>query len=84
MHAGHRVPSPENGMKSSILLAALAIAAAATTVGCEKRGQGPNPPTPTTQQELAAVVAQTPATDPSLPDASVALAAADAASAAAS
>jgi hypothetical protein len=70
-------------MKSSLLIAALAIAAAAGA-GCEKRGQGPNPPTPTTQHDLALVMAETPSTDPSLPDASVALAAADAASAAAS
>ena len=63
-------------MKSSLLIAALAIAAAAGA-GCEKRGQGPNPPTPTTlQHDLALVMAETPSTDPSLPDASVALAAA--------
>jgi hypothetical protein len=66
--------------KSSLIVAALAIAAAAST-GCDKRGQGPNPPTPTTQHDLAAVIAQTPATDPSLPDASVALSTAAAASA---
>ena len=68
-------------MKSTILLAAVAIAAAASA-GCEKRA--PNPPTPTTQHDLAIVMAETPAADPSVPDASVALAAADAASAAAS
>jgi hypothetical protein len=71
-------------MKSTLLLAA-AVIAAIMGAGCEKRGQGPNPPTPTTgaiQQQLAAVMAETPSADPSLPDATVALAAADAASAA--
>ena len=69
-------------MKLTLLMAALALAA--TLGGCDKRGQGPNPPTPTTQHDLAVVMAETPAADPSLPPASEALAAADAASAAAS
>jgi hypothetical protein len=69
-------------MKFSLVLTTLLLAA--TLGGCDKRGQGPNPPTPTTQQDLAAVMAETPAADPSLPPASEALAAADAASAPAS
>ena len=69
-------------MKFTLVLATLALAAAVG--GCDKRGQGPNPPTPQTQQDLAVVMAETPAADPSLPAAAEALAAADAASAAAS
>ena len=68
-------------MKSTVLLAALVVAAAAS--GCEKVVQGPSA-TPTTQHDLALVMAQTLAADPSVPEASMALAAADAASAAAS
>jgi hypothetical protein len=69
-------------MKLTFLLAALALAAA--TGGCDKRGPGPNPPAPQTRQELAVVMEHTPASDPSLPSASQALAAADAASSAGS
>ncbi|GEM_PF-6007464 len=63
-------------MNRLILITTLALAAAA--VGCDKRGQGPNPPTPQTQHELSVVMAETPAADPSLPVAAEALAKADA------
>jgi hypothetical protein len=61
----------------------ITAATALFAAGCERKGPAPNPPTPTTQQELSLVMAETPATDPSLPSAAEALAAADAAAAAA-
>ena len=67
-------------MNRTTLITALLLAGAAG-FGCEKKPQ--NPPTPTTQQEVSQMVAETPSNDPSLPVAGEALAAADAAARAA-
>jgi len=67
-------------MNRTTLITALLLAGAAG-FGCEKKPQ--NPPTPTTQQEVSQMVAETPSSDPSLPVAAEALAAADAAARAA-
>jgi len=66
-------------MNSLLLIATLAVAAMS---GCDKKSPTPNVPTPKVSQQVGAVTATTPASDPSLPSAAVVAATSPAASSA--